>query len=460
MYSFAKYKEQYKMNLVLAVPVVLSQTGQIVVQLVDNAMVGRLGPASLAGVGFAGAVFWAVFCLVMGITFGLTPLVGEMFAKGQHRTTASYLQNSMLLFFLLGIVFFVIQYSASFLMPYLGQQPEVVEQAIPYYKYLAWSVIPFMVYAPFKQFLEGVGNTTIAMVTLLVANAINIFLNWLFIWGNWGFPEMGAAGAGLATLISRCLTPFMIIGYFASKWKYARYFRFFSFREFGLRRMASLLRMGVPIGSQMMLENGAFVFTTLMMGWIGTAALAANQIAINFANFAFMVILGVGASTTIRISHEYGRKDAGQLRLATRAAYHIGIVWNLFTALVFVSLRNYIPMIFTDSPEVVSIASMLLVMVAAFQISDGIQAITIGALRGIQDVRILIWIALLAYIGINIPTGYLLAFNAGWGPAGLWAGFFIGITSAAVLLGLRLRKQFRSLRKTFAGPNIPDGGAR
>ncbi len=438
------------MNLRLAVPVVLSHTGQIVVQLVDNAMVGQLGRAALAGVGFAGAVFWAVFCLVMGITFGLTPLVGEMYAKGQHKLTASYFQNSILLYLLLGLVFFAVQYSAAYLMPYLGQQQEVVEQAVPYYKYLAWSVIPFMIYAPFKQFLEGVGNTTIAMVTVLTANIINIFLNWLLIWGNWGFPEMGAAGAGLATLISRCLTPLMIIGYFAAKWRYARYFKFFSWDCFSFRRMAALLKVGVPIGSQMMLENGAFVVTTFMMGWIGTAALAANQIAINFANFAFMVIVGIGASTTIRVSHEYGRKDFGSLRMATRAAYHLGIAWNMFTALVFIALRNYIPLIFTDDPEVISITSMLMVMVAAFQISDGIQAITIGALRGIQDVKILIWISLLAYIVINIPTGYLLAFGSGWGPAGLWGGFCVGITAAAFMLGFQLRKQLRSLRRAFA----------
>lgn len=450
MYSFSKYREQYGLNLRLAIPVVLSQTGQIVVQLVDNAMVGQLGPASLAGVGFGGAVFWAVFCLVMGITFGLTPLVGEVYAKGRYKIAASYLQNSILLYFLLSLVFFAVQYSAAFLMPHLGQQPEVVEQAVPYYKYLAWSVIPYMMFAPFKQFLEGVGNTTIEMVSVLTANCVNVFFNWLLIWGNWGFPEMGAAGAGLATLISRCLTPIMVIAYFSSKWRYARYYKFFSWRGFSPARMVSLLKVGVPIGSQMMLENGAFVCTTFMMGWVGTAALAANQIAINFANFAFMVIMGIGASTTIRISHEYGRKDMEGLKMATRAAYHLGIGWNMFTATVFIALRNYIPLIFTDDPEVISIASMLMLMVAAFQISDGIQAITIGVLRGVQDVKILIWIALLAYIVINVPTGYMLAFKAEFGPAGLWGGFFIGITTAAVLLGLRLRKQFRSLRTRFS----------
>lgn len=437
------------MNLRLAVPVVLSQAGQVAVQLVDNAMVGRLGPAALAGVGFAGAVFWAVFCLVMGITFGLTPLVGEMYAKGRHRTTASYFQNSMLLFFILGLGFFAIQYSAAFLMPYLGQQPEVVEQAVPYYKYLAWSVIPYMLFAPFKQFLEGVGNTTIAMTSILTANVINVFFNWLFIWGNLGFPEMGAAGAGLATLISRCLTPFMIIGYFAAKWKYTRYFRFFSWREFRWHRMVAIMKVGFPIGSQMMLENGAFVFTTFMMGWIGTAALAANQIAINLANFAFMIILGIGASTTIRISHEYGRRNLPQLKMAAKAAFHLGIAWNLFTATLFIVLRNYIPLVFTDDPQVISIASMLMVLVAAFQISDGIQAITIGILRGIQDVKVLIWIALLAYVGINIPVGAFLAFGLEMGPAGLWTGFIVGITTAAVLFGIRLSRQLRKLKVSF-----------
>lgn len=447
MYSFRRYREQYAKNLKLALPVVLSQVGMIVTQLADNAMVGRLGAAQLAGVGFGGATFWAVFCLVMGIGMGLTPLVGEVYAKGKYRIAASYFQNSILLFALLGVTFFAIQYCAVFLMPHLGQQPEVVEQAVPYYKYLAWSVLPYMLYAPFKQFLEGVGNTLIAMVTVLISNIINLIFNWLLIYGNLGFAEMGAAGAGLATLIARCVTPVIIAIYFASKWRYARYFSFFSWKGFSMARMVSILKVGGPIGSQMMLENGAFVFTTFMMGWIGTAALAANQIAINIANFAFMVILGIGSATTIRVSHEFGRRDLPALRLTTRASYHIGICWNLFTGLVFVLLRNYIPLIFTDDPQVISIASMLLVMVAAFQVADGIQAITIGVLRGVQDVKILIWISLLAYIVINVPAGYFLAFVIDLGPAGLWMGFFFGITTAAVLLGWRLRGQFKTLRR-------------
>ena len=449
MYSFRRYREQYVSNLKLAFPVVLSQVGLIVTQLVDNAMVGRLGAAQLAGVGFGGAVFWAVFCLVMGITMGLTPLVGEVYAKGKFRIAASYFQNSILLFAILGVLFFLLQYSASYLMPHLGQKPEVVEQAVPYYKYLAWSVIPFMLYAPFKQFLEGVGNTVIAMVTVLISNIINVIFNWFLIYGNCGFPEMGAAGAGLSTLIARCVTPVIILIYFASRWKYARYFGFFSWSGFSWSRMLSIMKVGGPIGAQMMLENSAFVCTTFMMGWIGTAALAANQITINFANFAFMVILGVGAATTIRVSHEFGRRDLPEMRLAIRASYHIGICWNFFTAIAFIVFRKYIPLIFTSDPDVIQIASNLMIVVAAFQIADGIQAITIGVLRGIQDVKILIWISVLAYILINIPTGYLLSFVLDLGPQGLWMGFFFGLAAAATLLGFRLSKQLKILRKRF-----------
>lgn len=445
-YRFSDYKEQYGKNLRLAVPVIFSQLGVIVVQQVDLAMVGRLGQVPLAGVGLGGTVFWAAFCLCMGITLGLTPLVGEAYAKGDHRSTAGLLQNSMLLFPIVGIVMFVLQYSLVWLIPHLGQPAEAVEQAIPYYKYLVWSVLPFVVYAVFKQFLEGVGNTTATMIVVLTSNVVNIFFNWLLIYGKWGFPEMGAAGAGLSTLIARCTMPLMLGLYFIARSKYRRYFSFFSLKEFSRKRLGALLGMGFPIAVQMSLENGAFVFTSIMMGWLGTAAMAANQIAIGVANFAFMIIIGVGSATTIRVSHEYGRQNWQGLRKASYAAYHLGLLWNFFTAAIFIGLRHYVPLIYTDDMEVVAIASNLMILVAAFQISDGLQAISTGILRGIQDVKILIWIALLAYIVINIPAGYLLAFKLGWDAPGLWTGFIFGISTAAVFLLRRVARHFKAIK--------------
>ena len=194
-------------------PVILSQAGQILVQLVDNAMVGRLGAVPLAGVSFANAVFFMLFVLGTGMSLGLTPLVGEMYSVSNHRKSAAYLQNSILFYGCMGVCIFLLAMAVRPFMWHMGQSPEVVRQAVPYFGYVAVSVIPFMVFASFKQFLEGVGNTKVAMAIIITSNAINVVFNWLFIYGHWGFPEMGAAGAGLATLISRVLTPVLIIVY-------------------------------------------------------------------------------------------------------------------------------------------------------------------------------------------------------------------------------------------------------
>jgi MATE family multidrug resistance protein len=428
---------------------VLSQAGQILVQLADNAMVGRLGAAPLAGVAFGGTVFWSMFILALGITLGLTPLVGEMFAKREYRVCASYLQNSLLFYVSAGIVMQLLFIAAIPLMHLLGQPEEVVTQAIPYYKYLIWSVVPFMIYASFKQFLEGVGNTVAAMIVVISANAINIFLNFIFIYGSWGFPEMGAAGAGLATLISRGLMPIMLLTYFLSRYKYRRYLSFFSWKAFDFKWIRKLLNVGAPIAGQMFMENGAFVITSIMMGWLGTEAIAANQIATVVTNFAFMTIIGITSATTIRVSHEYGRGNFRLIKQAANASYHICMAWNITVAILFVVFRNQIPLLFTDDPEVVRIASMLMLFVAAFQLSDGLQANSISILRGLQDVKITAKIAFLSYIVINVPVGYVCAFVLGWGPGGLWVGFIVGLTTAAILLIARYRKKIREyMRKS------------
>lgn len=210
-------KGEYRKTLNLAVPVVLSQIGQLVVQFVDNAMVGRLGAVPLAGVAFGGNIFFFLFIFGIGLAMGLTPIVGEQYAQGKHRKSASFLQNSVILYTVLGIVICAIQFAVIPLFSHMGQPEEVIEAGLPYYRYLAWSMIPLMLYSAFKQFLEGVGNTKVAMVITIVSNVVNVIFNYLLIYGKFGFPEMGAAGAGLSTLISRILTPVLIIGYFM--WK-------------------------------------------------------------------------------------------------------------------------------------------------------------------------------------------------------------------------------------------------
>ncbi|MEG2614804.1 MAG: MATE family efflux transporter, partial [Alistipes sp.] len=409
MYSFAKYKAQYKINLLLALPVVATQLGQVLVQVADNVMVGTYGgndPTPLAAVSFGGAVFFILFIAGMGITLGLTPLIGELYAQGDKQVSASYLQNGIMFYTLLGLLVAAIQFAVIPLMYHLGQPVEVVDMAIPYYKMLAFSMPFIMLFFAFKQFLEGVGNTKVEMFVVIFCNLANVGFNYLFIYGHMGMVEMGAEGAGLGTLLSRIMMPILIIGYFYNRDKYRSYLDGFSPRNYSWATIRTLLRMGLPISMQMFLEASAFVGTGIMMGWFDTVAISAYQITTTLGNCSFMIVMSIGAATTIVVSHNYGARHIGDVALAAKASYHLVLAWNALAAIVFISLRNYIPMLFTTNPEVIEMASRMIIFVALFQLSDGVQNVSAGILRGIQDVKIIMPIALVSYWLLNLPVGY------------------------------------------------------
>lgn len=449
MYRFSTYKEQYRQNLRLALPVVLTQLGQILTQFTDNLMVGRYGgndPLPLAAVSFGGSVFFILFIASIGIAMGMTPLVGERYVQGDRIHSARLLQNGILFYGLLGVAMSAIQYAAIPLLYHMRQPADVVDMAIPYYKMLVWSMPPVMLFFAFKQFLEGVGNTRAEMYATIVANVANIGFNWIFIYGHWGFPEMGAEGAGLGTLLARVIGMAIMIGYFCARSRYRQYFGWFSWRGFSLRRIGELFRMGGPISLQMFLESSAFVGTGIMMGWFDKQTLSANQITMTIGNCAFMIVMSIGAATTIRVSHCYGARNFGELSLAARASYHLVLAWNALAAVLFISLRHVIPTLFTSNPEVIAITSQLLVLAALYQLSDGLQNVSVGILRGIQDVRIIMPIAFVSYWLLNLPVGYLLGFTLGMGPSGLFLGFSFGLSAAALLMILRIRHSVRRLR--------------
>lgn len=436
---------QYRENLSLALPVMLSQVGQVVVQLCDNAMVGHLGALSLAAVSFGGAVFVIFLFFGTGISMGLTPLVGEMYARHDYRTSARLFQNALVLNSAVGILLFIILQLLGQCLGLMGQSDEVVAEAAPYYNYLAWSIIPFMVFAAFKQFLEGVGNTITGMVVVLTANAINILFNYLLIYGHWGFPAMGAAGAGLATLISRICMPLFVLIYFIRVASLRRYFRFFSWVAQGWRMTRRLLAVGLPISMQMVLEVSAFALTLIMMGWIGTVEQAAHQVVLSISNIVYMIIVGISSATTIMVSHRFGVGDYRGLRRAATASWHLGLVANGLTMTCFILFRHWLPLMFTSDEAVVAVAAQLFVMAAIYQIPDGLQTIALGVLRGMQDVRVTMNYAFVAYIIINLPVGYLCAFILGWGAPGLWIGFIVGLSVAAILFIARYRRAVRRL---------------
>jgi len=450
LYDFKKYREQYGANLRLALPVVLTQVGQILTQVADNLMVGRYGgddPLPLAAVSFGGSVFFILFITAVGIALGMTPLVGELFVQGARKRSAALLQNGILFYTLLGVTMAIAQYAAIPLLYRLGQPVEVVDMAIPYYRMLVYSMPPVMLFFAFKQFLEGVGNTKVEMTVTIIANVANIVFNWFFIYGRCGLPEMGAEGAGLGTLLSRIIAPALMIGYFCSKRKYRIYLEGFSPRRYSWATVRRLLQMGLPISLQMFLEASAFVGTGLMMGWFDKAeVISAYQIANTLGNCAFMIVLSIGAATTIRVAHCYGARNYSELALAAKASYHLVLAWNAFAALVFIALRGWIPTFFTSNAEAIAITSQLLIFAALYQLSDGLQNVSVGILRGIQDVRIIMPIAFVSYWLLNLPVGYLFGFVLGMGPAGLYLGFTFGLSSAAVLMIARLRRDIRKLR--------------
>ena len=328
----------------------------------------------------------------------------------------------------------------------MGQPTEVVDGAIPYYQMLAYSV-PFMLFFfAFKSFLEGVGNTKTVMVITVVANVMNVGFNYLLIFGHFGAPELGVEGAGLATTLSRVASAAMVFGYFLWHRTYSTYLKGFSLMACTWQRVRRLLSIGLPIAGQMFLESSAFVGTGIMIGWLGTVALSANQIAITLGNCAFMVILSIGSASTIRISHCYGRRDTAELRLATHASYHLVLAWSLLASLFFILFRHDIPRLFTDNEEVIRLTADMMFFVALYQLWDGMQNISVGVLRGLQDVKIIMPIAFIAYWLINMPTGYLCGITLGMGPAGFFLSYSFGLGAAALLMMARIRRNILRLR--------------
>ncbi len=448
MYRFSKYKEQYKANLQLALPVILSQLGHVVVQIADNAMVGRYGgddPLPLAAAAFGGGLFFLSFIAVMGLTFGITPIVGELFAQNREIESTKYLQNSLLLYGGIAILATALQYAIIPIMPYLGQPEAVVEMSIPYFKALVWSLIPAIMFFVFKQFFEGLGNTKIAMYSVIFSNIINIALNYLLIGGELGAPELGALGAGIATLIARITMMCVIVGYFLFSHNTKQYRAFFSRVNFSYDAMRRLLSMGLPISIQIFLEASTFVFIGFMFGQFGAAAISANQIGLTLGNCSFMIIVAVGSATTIRISHCYGARDFVQLKLAAYAGWHLAALWNVSAALMFFIFRDYIPMIFSSNEDVIALASIFILAIVAYQIPDGIQCIGVGILRGMQDVKKIPLIAFFSYWLCNIPVAYICAFWLKLGHIGLYMGFVVGFGVAGILIIRRIRITSKNL---------------
>ena len=450
---FRKYLPYYKRNLKVALPVMLTQLGASLVGLFDSIMVGHYATVDLAAVSFSNAIFFTLMVFAMGALMGVTPLVGiqvgEMKQATENesivrRNIASLFQNGMLFTVLLSLFMLVLLSACIPFLDRFGQDPEVIEVARPYYILIVVSLVPFLFFSFFKQFLEGLGNTMVAMVITLLMNGLNILLNWVFIYGHWGFEAMGATGAGIGSLVSRIGMPlcFWMIMALHKEWK--QYLRMV-WERFSWQRIRELAKIGFPIGAQTLLETFLFTASFVIIGWISKEALAAHQVANQIADMTFMLALGIGSATTIRVSHQLGEGNIKGVRMASNASVHLVLLMNTIGAALMIGLRNYIPMLFTDDQEVIAIASQLIIIAGIFQYADGLQAVGAAMLRGITDVRVPMIIAFVSYILVGLSVGLLCAFPLKLGAAGIWIGFVVGLSVAAVCLHTRFRIQYKKL---------------
>jgi MATE family multidrug resistance protein len=438
----------------------LTQLGASLVGLFDSIMVGHYATVDLAAVSFSNALFFTVMVFAMGALMGLTPLIGIQVGKISDTTDnsdestrlaeskniiSSLFQNGMLFTILLSIMTLILLGGCIPFLHCFGQDPAVVEVARPYFILIVISIVPFLFFTFFKQFLEGLGNTSVAMVITLVMNGINILLNWLFIYGNWGCPELGATGAGIGSLVARIGMPicFFVVMYFRREWK--EYMTSMRWSKFKASVIKELTKIGFPIGVQTLMETIAFTAAFIFIGWISKEALAAHQIANQICDMTFMVILGIGSATTIRVSHQLGANNLHGVRMASNASIHLVLFINTIGAILMIGLRNQIPMLFTEDPEVIAIASKLVVLAGVLQLADGLQVVAASMLRGITDVKIPMFIALFSYTIVCISIGLFLAFPMGMGAVGIWIGFVVGLSVAAICLHVRFRWKFKQI---------------
>lgn len=453
MYSFREYLPYYKRNLRVALPVMLTQLGASLVGFFDSIMVGHYATVDLAAVSFSNAIFFTVMVFAMGALMGITPLVGiqvgEMKQGSENesivrRNIASLFQNGMLFTVLLSALMLLLLGGCIPFLDHFGQDPAVVEVARPYYILIVISLVPFLFFSFFKQFLEGLGNTMVAMVITLLMNGLNILLNWVFIYGNWGFEPMGATGAGFGSLISRIGMPlcFWAVMAFHKEWK--QYLRM-TWERFSWQRIHELVKIGFPIGGQTLLETFLFTASFVIIGWISKEALAAHQVANQIADMTFMLAMGIGSATTIRVSHQLGEGNIHGVRMASNASVHLVLLMNTIGAALMISLRNYIPMLFTEDTEVIAIASQLIVLAGLFQYADGLQAVGAAMLRGITDVKVPMMIAFVSYILIGLSVGLVCAFPLGMDASGIWIGFIFALAIAAICFHIRFNRKLKAL---------------
>lgn len=444
--NLSQYTKEFKYNWQLAAPVMLGMLGHTFVSFVDNIMVGQLGTAELAAVSLGNSFMFIAMSLGIGFSTAITPVVAEADAANHFKQGKSAFKNGLFLCTVIGVILFFIVYFAKPLMYLMKQPVEVVELAIPYLDLVAVSLIPLVMFQGFKQFSDGMSMTRYPMYATLVGNVINILLNYVLIFGKFGFPELGIVGAAYGTLVSRILMVWYIWFLLKGKEKSKAFVTNIKFFVLDKLMIKKLFHLGSPSAMQMFFEVAIFTAAIWLSGLLGKNPQAANQIALNLSSMTFMVATGLSVAAMIRVGNQKGLKAYFELRRIAFSLFLMGTLLAVLFALFFFAFHEYLPKIYVDfddaknladNMEVVGIASNLLIAAAIFQISDSIQVLVLGALRGLQDVKIPTVITFISYWLVGFPLSWFLGKAEAYGSFGIWIGLLAGLTTAAILLYIR-----------------------
>lgn len=436
---YAIYKPYYRANLKLAIPVVISQLGQVLVQTVDSIIAGRFaGTTALAAVSLVNSVFMVVLVIGIGIAYGLTPLIAQENGRENYKACTKLLSSSFQINILIGFILFLLIFFGSVtVLNHLDQPAEVMAQAKPFLILMGVSIIPLMIFNTFKQFAEGLGFTKQAMMISIWGNVLNVCLGITFVKGLFGMEPMGIRGIGLSTVIDRCIMAIVMTYYVFKSNHFKKYLSGFTLFGWNGADSKRILKIGTPVALQSTFEISAFSGAAILIGTLGAVQLAAHQVAINLAAITYMMASGIGAAAAIKSGHSFGAESYKDLRKSAQASYHIVLLFMTFTALVFMLGNHLIPWIYTDDKNVVNITAQLLLIAALFQLFDGTQVVGLGILRGIGDVKIPAYITFIAYWVLGLPVGYLLGIKLELGATGMWYGLTLGLMVAALLLYFR-----------------------
>jgi MATE family multidrug resistance protein len=424
----------------------LGMLGHTFVAFADNVMVGQLGTAELAAVSLGNSFVFIAMSLGIGFSTAITPLVAEADSANNISQGKNAFKHGLILCTLLSVLLFLIILLLKPLMYYMDQPKEVVELAIPYLNYVALSLIPLIIFQALKQFSDGLSNTKYPMYATILANIINIVLNYLLIFGSFGFPKLGIVGAAIGTLFSRIIMVYFLWMIFKSKDKFRPYITNFNFQKIEQKISAKLFNLGFPSALQMFFEVGIFTAAIWLSGVLGKNPQAANQIALNLSSMTFMVGIGLSVAAMVRVGNQKGLNDFISLRRIAFSIFFLTFIIEIIFASFFLIFRDWLPTLYIDgdtlvniddNKEVVLIASKLLLVAAFFQIFDGLQVAILGALRGLQDVKIPAFITFISYWIVGFPVSYYLGLYTSLESVGIWIGLFTGLFVASILLYIR-----------------------